>query len=1675
MEKNTILKRKKPEEIRSIQKSVYRKIIEAIGKSPDPSFENLRKLVTDKSLPKTTRFSRDELEVASLYFDDKTAEEGSRQFAWDVDYPLEQVSHNLFTRENLDILRKEFSNTQYRNSSLIPIKGISKALQAKLRNLHIYDTPTLLVRGRSYNKRVALAKKLDVDVKLVSSWVKQADLWRVEGMTTDMAYLLVMLGVRHVYDLAKVDEEKAYPMLEGISASQPDFLLDSKIKLAVLIDNANMLVGGTKANFTSIMGAVKRAYSLLDTIDIPEEKTGLQPKRNVFEEQKNSLGNLIENAENQINFGRSRREITIETLEKAPWYLFKSEYVFDPVGDNVSGEIIKKGLGFLDDIPYELPLPRTISGKVYMRKADEKNQDKKPLPGVLVEIDGIVSPSDDKQEIDKKPSCLTDSRGKFILVMPDRYSLKETIKIIISQGSKKQEFIKNASEVLEAVEERKQLEQFYLLDSIGDEIDLLDEQIRHYQSLLVRLDQNPTNQPIVPQGRKKEHYKEEIEKLLKGNKETGEIGLIEQYKELNKGYVELKSAILQGNYEERKDIILESTDTRDIKKAFDSFLASCTHLDAELEGDNFYKGNEGFVIIEEIFNGYRTDIKKALPSVKLMGNEDSVIRLSTDTVPSRVFNYSMLQRLVEPEIFPKAEDKGSGRKTLNRPLDIEDFKQQLYITPNDEKPYPQMSSLGIGYILNMHQAWVPDGFALGTLLYSAVLAPGEEQRLIVRENKHRYSLSDKSSGTDAVSENYAISQEDDTTAAFNYAVNQLSKANSHYSYSADTSSYGGGFGVGAIFGPVAIMGGFSGGSSEASGRGSSSARQSNAHNEASNAAQNFQHSIKSASDRISQSKRISMQSATSEVSDSVATKIIANHNHSHAMTIQYWEVMRRYRMETCIDSVDLVLFIPLKLIRFLPQNQSYQLHKGETQSFDKNKFNKRYGTLLKYANSLKSGLPHKHRVGLNLIKQYAAHPNWSMEELEKKDRTLTLEFNSNLLSCDDITVSLVLKHGKGVIAPDVEYERIQLNEQIETSRELKQEIRDIRNNPTPKQLKKVKCTFSIPANLVNDDFSHIRVNYSCEGLNYILFQNGKSLAKNGKTAQEEYEHLMHKYWDSVKDRDDTAADLRKMEYIKSILPEAFVKPNVTLSPREVKKLGLPTIRNVSLKFNAQELLSTSLSSSTLNTYSNITINANHGTLRYADFQKMEALLHHVASETLHYSKVVWSGLSADERVMLLEQYTINMDFTNMAGIASGDDSENNEYSEDNTVDIPLLNCVNVKRLLGFYGNCMLLPFTYPKELAKKLGKTSFEVQGALYRYHSNNFRAPTTTISLPTDGMIGEAVLGETNVSEKIDLTRFWNWKDSPIDKMNIDSSYLNSSDYLAGKKTKDISALNLQGATAPNAVTVPDLISALVNKQAPNFKDITGLDQLKDVLNEGTKSAAAGRDNVISASTDLAKSALTGLLQSKNTPKNEGKNTGGGTSGGGDDSADEGDSGGGTSGSGGGNNLVTGGGTSGGGGASGGGGTSGDGDDPISGGDSGGGTSGGGTSGGGNNPINGGNSGGGGTSGDGDDPVSGGNSGGGTSADNENTDPKGDEDDPVNNEQEDDSSDETTILKNIISAAIQSSKEGKTPLEFYEDFTGQKRTEEEIETIVSAYMEKIEASYDLVTDKLSVLISKFL
>ena len=251
---------------------------------------------------------------------------------------------------------------------------------------------------------------------------------------------------------------------------------------------------------------------------------------------------------------------------------------------------------------------------------------------------------------------------------------------------------------------------------------------------------------------------------------------------------------------------------------------------------------------------------------------------------------------------------------------------------------------------------------------------------------------------------------------------------------------------------------------------------------------------------------------------------------------------------------------------------------------------------------------------------------------------------------------------------------------------------------------------------------------------------------------------------------------------------------------------------------------------------------------------MEELYQHVLANTYDYSRFVWEGMSDGERVLMLEGYTIDLD-------ADADGTST-------ATSYPLLNCVDALSPLGFYGNNIVLPFYIPDndEVRAALGKelfdedtddfTSATLQDRIYKFQSMGFRVPTATVSVPTNGMIGEAVLGETNVSEKIDITRFWNWKDSDIDHATLDSSYLSTNSLLSSANANAPTVtMPTQGATLPQHIQTAGILSALA--QSPQFADaLAGID-MRELLKSADTNTATGRDNIVKANSDMVNNAV--------------------------------------------------------------------------------------------------------------------------------------------------------------------------------------------------------------------------
>lgn len=892
---------------------------------------------------------------------------------------------------------------------------------------------------------------------------------------------------------------------------------------------------------------------------------------------------------------------------------------------------------------------------------------------------------------------------------------------------------------------------------------------------------------------------------------------------------------------------------------------------------------------------------RALPSVKLMGDGKNEIYLPTDTAPSRMFNYTMVHRLVEPKI--KKNGRIIERTRLSGTLDIQKFKEDIR---ENHKEIAMADSLGIGYALNMHQAWVPDGFALGDLLYSLILAPGEEQRLIVREHNEAYTVSDESSATDRIHDSYSNSQMDNETAAFTNAVDRFSQAHSDSSYySKATSSGSASIGLSLFKG----LHGSVSSTSTNSGWSNANSYQSDSYDEASHAAQSFQSLIKTESERIASANRTSISIATSEETESVSSRIIANHNHSHVMTVQYWEVTRRYRLETCIDGVELLLFVPLELIDFMPKKTiskivaalgdkcnfwEYNMNiKKSSKDFDQFCFELRYNTILKYYDILKNYVPYRYRGGLDLIRKYAALPEWEYIPYSKQEKVYTIEITGGFLPCDSISAEIYFDNGHEPVEGEVvSHSYIDLHPSLNTREDVVYGIKQMRkglytrkqnndfgkvretrhlfgfipysatrtrhatyDNTLETDIKsgasanpgKYVIEFILPDGYTENNISQIVIRNNVKAWTHRLSQNPEYMEKFQPEAIANYENALFNF---SKDDYKSDNDRRSIEHYYQALPECYKTPDITFNAYEIYSYG---DIDVSVKLgneDKEKFCSVGSYGATIRVQNQIPV------LTYKEIEKMEETFHHIVSDTMFYSQVVWASLSDDERIMLLEPYTI--EFDDLDKIAS---PESKAINSGKSKTISLLNCVNAKNVIGFYGNCMMLPFTFPPELVELLGKTAGDIQDELYRHHACNFRVPSTVISVPTNGMVGEAVLGATNVSEKIDITRFWNWKDSDIDHIDIDQSSLNGRSLLENAQTKYVDAPTV-GVTATEHINGNNLASALIARQQPTFADVYTNTDMREVMKNADNNASAGRAQAMEAATSLTKAALDAAVQ---------------------------------------------------------------------------------------------------------------------------------------------------------------------------------------------------------------------
>ncbi|MCL3862269.1 hypothetical protein [Actinotalea sp. K2] len=762
----------------------------------------------------------------------------------------------------------------------------------------------------------------------------------------------------------------------------------------------------------------------------------------------------------------------------------------------------------------------------------------------------------------------------------------------------------------------------------------------------------------------------------------------------------------------------------------------------------------------------------------------------------------------------------SERWPVEAPIDVSAFLDDVQRNP---RSVPKAATLALGYVVGMRQVWIPAGLSLGDLVYSLPLAPGEQQRIALSDERETLSVRDQESMTAQEQQRYTETADSSTTAVFSSAFDESASGGSRMKTSSDAWAVGGGGGVGgwASAGYAGILGGLgvAGGYASSTTTGSTSSWQSASRDYVSSAAQDFHSNLARQSAARRSASRTSVRLASASERREVVTKVITNHNRNHALTMQYWQVLRHFSVTSQVDDVQLVCFVPLELVQFLPAGQSRTLGTG---THTRASLLARYQVLLAHHDVLATRVRRDARLrhGLTALQTFAGHPLMDVEEATGPAQdTIDVELEGSFLPFEDVYVTVVSVTGARVGPVRLTGASAAVPPGQETPAGLLQALRTRRADTMEMR----RASVVLPHHVARTSLARLELSRAWRPFSYRL-----SLP------------------DSVTLGDSTAwlTNVRRLD--------------VTLTGDELEReLGGPTLRDPVARIGAVDVIEAYFGpggTERMPVVMPIAAKRLPPVLAYADVLRIEALLQHVVENTVEYSKAVWQSLTPEERAIMLEQFTI--------GVPTGGVSDPSD-------EVPLLNCVaNV--VLGYFGNAAVMPFFVPTPLAEDIGFTARDVQDALLRFHRQSFAPAQSSITLPARGVLGEAVLGSCSSSEKIDLTRFWNWQDSPTEPAPDPSTLaqlLSGPNALVGQagaqapanlQTNPIISVS-QGATAP---TTADLAKALVDSM-PDSKlpeNLTGLADLAGQMKVQTESTAESLNKTISEASGLAKAAMSAL-----------------------------------------------------------------------------------------------------------------------------------------------------------------------------------------------------------------------
>ena len=631
-----------------------------------------------------------------------------------------------------------------------------------------------------------------------------------------------------------------------------------------------------------------------------------------------------------------------------------------------------------------------------------------------------------------------------------------------------------------------------------------------------------------------------------------------------------------------------------------------------------------------------------------------------------------------------ARDPGRQPLTSDNPIDWDD----------DPTIY-QATTIAHGHLLRFKQEWVADGYSMGNLLYSLPLAPGQKKQTAVIDWERRESATRDEYRASSDSLEALVNRDRDISDIVSGTLTESTRGGS----SASTGSFAAGLGIAAIIPPVGGLLGIGGGTSSAD----STAWQDSSRQTSANALNQLRdRTIQSAS-----SVRTQRTSVVSTVSQgervSATTESVANYNHCHAITVQYFEVLRHLLVRQRLTDVQECLLVPM-LMSWFTRDKA-----------------------LRWRNTLVDTVPLRLRGGFDALERIDANyvgsdlptGRYADENLESVEGELTIRFQlTRPADKDDAFDAAVWNPLLKLFGFDpADFYDQYLKNQAFKDRVFLQQL-------GPRIASTVVQFLQVWAVRTDESAVSLRLDPTL----LSTFGNDQALSVTLR---------MTGALPAVMRSDIKAVTISSRLNLPGL---PFVIDTLPVGSRVIVESGSLRYHTAHL---SDALFSDAYIRNDLSAGDDVRIETplNRQELRNPreeDKELARNLLDHLNENIERFHNVLWGRMSDARRYMLLDGFVA----PNSGGRSVASVVEN--------------------ELVGIAGNCLVMPVARGFHLDPTYRQDAKNPVD-LFEHYQPNMPVEPSRIAIPTRGVYAEAVMGACNSCEVIDETRFWRWSEEPV------------------------------------------------------------------------------------------------------------------------------------------------------------------------------------------------------------------------------------------------------------------------------------------------------------------------